>query len=119
MDIRVFSSNIDEAKIQEIAEEFYGSTVKGVIDIEKEVVALGGEYHVDAQVVLVEGGSLPENVWGFNLSTDAEKPLNERIEFISLINIRLSLKNAGMEIQNPEIREKIKSIIEKLIENEQ
>lgn len=97
------------AEVREIAKEIYGDMVKGVADIERGVIALGGEYHMDANMVLIENGSRQDDVWGFNLRL--EKPRENWIEFTSLINIRPAQKNRGMVIENAELQEKIRAII--------
>ncbi len=109
------SDTITEEKVKELAREWFDSIIKGAIDIRREIIALGGEYHIDAQDILIENGSNPEDTWGFNILLDSDKVLAERIEFISLINIRPAEGNRGMEIQDEEIKKKIRTIIEKRI----
>ena len=84
--------------------------VKGVVDIEKGVLALGGEWHIDSNNVLTEDGSKQSNVWGFNFYPD-----ENRIQYTSLINIRPAQNNRAIEIQNEELRKKMESVIKKLI----
>ena len=98
---------------QEIAKEIYGEMVKGVADIERGTVALGGKWHMDANMKLVESGSRQDSVWGFNLYPD--KSGADRIECIALINIRPALGNRGMYIEDLEIREKIYRIVNRLV----
>ena len=88
--------------------------IKGVVDIEKEIIALGGEFHSDANSLLIEKeNSNQRNIWGFNISPN--KPKEQWIEFVSLINIRPADNNLDMEIQDPKIKEKIKQIVDKLV----
>lgn len=117
MDIRIVSDTITEAEIREIAREFYGSIIKGVADIEREVLALGGEYHSDALDILIDNGSRGEDVWGFNITLDSDQPLDERIEYISLINIRPAKGSRDMEIKDVQLKDRIRDIIKKRIEN--
>ena len=91
-----------------------GDFIKGVVDVEKGVLALGGELHVDALEVLVERGSAGPDIWGFNIYPDFSR--DKRLEFISLINIRPSAGNRSMEIQNEDLKKKITAIINDLIE---
>ena len=113
MDIRIVEDTISVDDLQEIAKEFYYPMVKGAVDIQKEVVAFGGEYHMDANNVLVEFGSTQEDVWGFNLYLDRTK--DDWIEYTALINIRPINKNSAMEIEDPGLRSKMKSIIDSKI----
>lgn len=94
-------------------DELGSDMIKAVIDIEKEIIALGGELHSDANNLLIEQGSNQQNLWGINIYP--EKSKDEWIEFNSLINIRPSLNNRSMEIENSETKEKIKKIVNNLI----
>src|SRR3989344_8264289 len=98
MDIKIVENKITLKELKKIAEEFYVTMVKGVVDIEKEIVVFGGEYHADANEIILENGSRQSDVWGFNLYFD--RPLDSRIEYISLINIRPQAGNMEMEVQD-------------------
>jgi len=113
MNIKIINKKISEPELLEIAKEFYGDMIKGVVDVEREVLAMGGEYHIDASNVLIENGSVQKNVWGFNWYFD--RGGEERIEYISLINIRPAQGNRMMEVQDLSLRGKMKSIILKYL----
>jgi len=113
MNIKIVSDKITETELREIAKVFYVEMVKGVVDIEREIIAMGGEYHMDANTVLIDNGSKQQNVWGFNWYFD--KIGDERIEYVSLINIRPSQGNKIMEVQDVFLRDKMKSIILKYL----
>ena len=115
MKIKIASESITVDELKEISKEFYYPMIKGAVDIEEEVAAFGGEYHVDASEKLLERGSKPENIWGFNIYLDKEKKSPDWIEYVALINIRPSQNNRSMEIQREETRQKIKNILYKLI----
>ena len=87
--------------------------IKGVVDIEQEILAMGGEYHMDANVVLTENGSKQKDVWGFNWYFDRND--DERIEYVSLINIRPLHGNKVMEVQDAVLRDKMKNVILKYL----
>lgn len=114
MTIRIIKEKIRKDELKEIAQEGFGIVVKAVVDVEKELIAIGGEFHADANVLLIENGSKQKNLWGINIYLD--KPKDKWIEFVALINIRPSMDNRSMEIQNQKIKEKIKEIIDKLID---
>lgn len=63
-----------------IAREEYQSYIKITADIENEIVALGGEYHADAEIKLVEADAERKNIWGggFNLSTSEKQLFRKR-----------------------------------------
>ena len=113
MDIRIIKNPITRAEAKEIAKEFYVEMVKGVVDVEKGIIALGGEYHMDANTILIENGSEQKNVWGFNFYPD--KAGDEQIEYKALVNIRPVHGNSVMEIQNEDLKTVMKNIIKKLI----
>ena len=113
MNIKIINKKIAESELREIAKEFYGEMVKGVVDIEREILAMGGEYHMDANNILIEKGSKQRNIWGFNWYFDKNE--NERIEYVSLINIRPKQNNRTMEVQSIPLRDKMKTIILKYL----
>ena len=113
MDIRIIESEIPLDDVRDIAKEFYVSMVKGVADLEQEIIALGGEYHMDANMKILENGSIQADVWGFNIFFDRSQ--DERIEFTSLINIRPLAGNRSMEVEDESIRKKMRDIINRKI----
>ena len=114
MNIKIITEKITKLELEELAKEFYVEMVKGVADIEKGIIALGGEWHIDANIVLIDDGSKQENLWGFNIYLNKEK--SEMLEYNSLINIRPKQGNKSMEIESEEIRNKIFEIVNKLVE---
>ena len=115
MNIRIITNDISIDEVKEIAKEFYKTMIKGVVDVEREIIVLGGEYHMDANVIILENGSKQENVWGFNINLYENNDSDQWIEYISLINIRPLQKNKSMEVQDENIRRKMKHIITKKI----
>ena len=87
--------------------------VKAVVDIEKGVMALGGELHADEEALLLERGSKQRNLWGINLYPG--KTGDEFIEFDSMINLRPSHGNRSRGIDEPETGEKVVAIVRELV----
>ena len=113
-DIRVIKNSIPLSLLSEIAEERYGDLVKAVVDVEQGIMALGGEMHADEEVILMEQeGSLREHTWGINL-LPAESG-DEFIQFDSMVNLKPGFGNRTRNVDNEEIREKIVSIVQRLI----
>jgi hypothetical protein len=82
------------------AREDYSDYIKVTVDVEQKLVAIGGEYHVDAEQVLLEKyDSKQKDLWGggYNLTT-------KQFELIAIINIRHDPENQSMEILDPDIR---------------
>lgn len=104
--------SIDELK--QMAEQTFYDLVKATVDIEKEIIVVGGELHSDQESLLLSEGSQQKNIWGINLYP-SKFPEEDWIEFDSMINIRPSFGNKSRGVDDPKIREKIKEIINKLI----
>ena len=114
MDIYQLSAKINLKQLKEIATERFGDMVKGVVDIEKNMIVLGADLHADEEALLLEQGSEQKNLWGFNLYPDA---LGEGfIEFDSMINIRPSQGNRSRTVQDPEIQKQITRVVREWIE---
>jgi len=111
--IKIIKDEITGEELKKLAEETFIDMAKAVVDVEKEIMAIGGELHADAEGLLIENGSEQKNLWGINIYIN--KPKEEQIQFISLINVRPSAGNSSMEIRDPAIKERIKKIVEKLI----
>ncbi|MBI3273526.1 MAG: hypothetical protein HYZ69_00105 [Candidatus Colwellbacteria bacterium] len=114
MEPAIVKKKISPALLKRATEEGFGIMVKVAVDIKKEILALGGEWHSEGQYLLVrKEGSQGQEVWGVNFYP-YEKG-EKRIEYIALINIKPALHNRSMKIQDPSVRHKIKAIAEKLL----
>lgn len=114
MEIQIVRRDIQKADIKKIAEELDSDFVKGVVDIEKGIMAIGGEFHADEEALLIEREqSERRNLWGVNLYPDREE--EEWIEFDSLINIRPSQGNRSMSVEDKQTQERIKKAIGLLV----
>ena len=87
--------------------------VKYVVDVERGVIALGGEMHSDAELVLIEAGSRQQDLWGANYYPGVGQ--DGCIEFTSLINIRPARENPGMELLDEGLRARIRTLTFALI----
>lgn len=108
MEILIAREPIDRETLDALAKEWHVSLVKGVADISRGVVALGGEWHIDANNVLIEDGSEQKNLWGFNVYPKEQG--DKAIEYNSLINIRPMQGNRSMEIMDDEIRKAVRRV---------
>ena len=86
------------------------SFVKVVVDVKKKILSMGCELHIDCADELKNDGSKFENLWGANIY-----PLEKRIDYVSMINIRPQIGNRSMEIQDGTIKEKVGEIIKSLL----
>lgn len=95
----VFVENtIDMKIVKTAAEQRFGDMVKAVIDIDKKVMAIGGELHADEEALLLDHGSEQSNVWGINIYPDLAMP--DAVE---------------REVQDESIRKQIIQIVKTLI----
>jgi hypothetical protein len=74
---------------------------------------VGGELHADAEQLLLEDGSRQEDLWGANYYPDLGAA--ECVEFTSLINIRPAQGNRSMEIEDDEVRDRVRELTHRLI----
>ena len=113
MEIRILKEPVSLADVTALAKDQFGDMVKAAVDVEREVLAVGGELHSDAEALLLEDGSEPGHLWGINIYP--EKPAADRIEFDSMINVRPSRNNRSRDVEDPEIRGRILRIVSKTI----
>lgn len=92
---------------------FFGSMIKAVVDVRKGIIALDAELHADLENTLLEKGSRQEDVWGINLFLGKKK--GDWIEYTALINLRPSMDNRSMEIGDPDTRQRVFEIVNRLI----
>ncbi|HSB05824.1 MAG TPA: DUF5674 family protein [Thermodesulfobacteriota bacterium] len=110
MKIHIIRQPATENEIQEMLEELE-TYIKLAVDIKREIVAGGGEYHADCEEILLEDGSQQEDIWGADWYPDSRT-----VGFGALINIRPGQGNRGMEIESQELRQRIEKIVRQLLE---
>ncbi|MBI2528655.1 MAG: hypothetical protein HYV93_22065 [Candidatus Rokubacteria bacterium] len=108
----VLTRRIERAELIRLA-RLFGDMIKYVADVERGVVAIGGELHADAEQLLLEADSRQGDLWGANYYPGRRR--DGCIEFTSLINIRPSRGNPGMEVQDEGVRERIRELTFALI----
>ncbi len=111
--IRLITDKITISELKEIAAERFGDMVKAVVDLEKEIMAIGAEMHVDEEAYLLERGSKQANLWGINLYHEMSFP--EMVEFDSMINIRPNQGNRSRGVQSEDVRNKILEVVKKIV----
>jgi hypothetical protein len=112
-DIVVVRNRIAAADLASLVERFFGDMVKYVVDLRREVGAIGGELHADAEQLLLEDGSRQEDLWGANYYPG--RGPEACIEFTSLINIRPSQGNRSMEVEDAVIRDRVRELSYRLL----
>ena len=112
MKIHIIRQRVAEKESQEMLEELE-TYIKLAIDVERGILAGGGEYHADCEEALLEDGSQQEDIWGVDWYPESKK-----VEFIALINIRPRQGNRGMEIEDSNLRAKVEAIVRRLLDME-
>jgi len=112
--IRIIQSALNRDELNTIAQERFGDMVKAVVDMDRKIVAIGGEMHADEEQVLMEGGSQQQDLWGINLYPG--KKGDDFIEFDSMINIRPSQGNRSRGVEDADMRKRIREIVSSFID---
>ncbi len=113
MEIRIVKEPVTRNILEELMKAHYRTFVKGVADLERGIIALGGDWHMDANTALIADGSEQKNNWGFNVYPD--KTGDEAIEYDSLINIRPAQNNRTRELQDPQLRVAVRALVAKFV----
>lgn len=111
--IRLIKEKITLADLKIIAAERFGDMVKAVVDVERGVMAIGGEMHADEEAFLLENDSAQKDLWGINLYPDAVD--DDFIEYDSMINIRPRQGNRSRGVEDEAVRAKIVAVIKNLV----
>lgn len=106
--LSIIRSKADSQTLNKIAEDLKGY-IKIVADVRRNILAAGGEKHVDGERLLLEDGSRQEDLWGAGLDLETGE-----MDFDSLINLR-PMENKSREILNEEIRKQVAAVIESLL----
>jgi hypothetical protein len=111
--MKIISSPIERATVLSGCNTYFKTMIKAVVDIKKSIIALDAELHADLESNLLDRGSVQDDLWGINLYL--EKTKKDWIDYVALINIRPSMGNRSMDIENSEIRKEIANVVYKLI----
>jgi len=104
---------ISPAALDAIAKAQFGNLVKAVVDVDRGVMAVGGELHADEEALLLEDGSDQRHLWGINLYPAISG--EGWVEFDSMINIRPSQGNRSRGVDNVQTRKAIVALVERLV----
>jgi hypothetical protein len=107
--VKIVRDAITLAELKAIAEQGFGDMVKAVVDVRRQVMALGGDLHADEEALLLEDGSVQQDLWGINLYPELAG--EQRVEFDSVINIRPSQGNRSRSIADPDIRQAVLAVV--------
>ncbi|MGA2383527.1 MAG: DUF5674 family protein [Gemmatimonadales bacterium] len=107
------SDALAPAELRRLVQAFFSDMVKVVVDVRRGRAAVGGELHADGEQVLLEEGSEQADLWGVNYYPG--RGPEKCIQFTAMINIRPADGNAGMEIQDPEVRRLVRDVVSRVL----
>ncbi len=111
--MQILTQKVGLKELNKIAEAGFGEMVKGVVDVDRELLALDAQLHSDLEGLLLQNGSKQINLWGINLYPEA--PETDFIEYDSAINLRPSVGNRSRGVDNEALRKKIVEVVAKWV----
>ena len=111
--MKILTQQVRLDELERMAAAMFGTMVKAVVDVDRELLAVDGELHSDLEALLIENGSKLQSLWGINLYP--EMTGDDFIEFDSMINMRPSQGNRSRDVESAEMRGRIIAIVEKRI----
>lgn len=95
----------------EQSREVYKDYIKTVIDVKKNILAIGGEYHIDCEEVLIKMGGKPKDLYGggYRVST-------KEVEYMAMSNYKPALGKTTYEIMDKEVRDKLYKLTKRYLE---
>lgn len=112
--MRILNEVTGRDALNDLIGEYFDDMIKGVVDVERELLAVNAELHADLEAMLLEDGSKQEDLWGINLYPEMDD-IDDFLEFDSLINIRPRQGNRSRGVEDEKIREKIRNVVEKWV----
>ena len=96
-----------------MAEEQFGDWIKAVVDVSREVMAVGGDLHADDEALLLADGSRQWDLWGINLYPGETG--SDWIQFDSMINLRPNQGNRSLGVDDESTQARIREVVESLV----
>jgi Protein of unknown function (DUF5674) len=106
--IHLLTDNVTPAQLVEMLEALT-DYVKLAVDIEQGIAAGGGELHADCEAMLLENDCEQENIWGADWV-----PATREVRYQSFINIRPRQGNPAMELLDPALRARVRTLVSEL-----
>ncbi len=111
---KIVKQKLSHEELATITKENYGDMMKVVVDIEKGICAVGGEFHAEGKKLLMEKeGCEAKNLYGARLYP-WQSPEN-RLDYTSQINPRPEEGRNNATIEDKDLRKTIKAVINKLL----
>lgn len=110
MTIHLLRNKPGEQQLADMLQE-HDKFIKLAVDVHQRVLAGGGEMHADCEEVLLDAGCLQEHIWGADWI-----PGTREVRYTSFINIRPRQNNRQMELQDPNLRAMVESVVREIFE---
>jgi hypothetical protein len=105
--LRLVRDRVTRAELAQVASQGFGDMVKAVVDVERRIMAVGGELHSDEEAMLLDEGSLQSDLWGINLYPGEHG--EGFVEFDSMINVRPAQGNPSPDVIDAGRRARIRA----------
>ena len=112
--MKIINDTLTIKDLQDMTLKMFGTLVKAVVDIEREVIAVDAEFHADLEALLLENGAKQRNLWGINFYPKMSG--DDFVEFDSMINLRPTENNMSRGVDDPQIRKRILDIVQKSVQ---
>lgn len=109
--IVVVSSKIEPAELTRLVGR--GGTVRFVVDVDRELAAIGGEAHEAAADLLIERGSRPDSLWRGSYAAGCGP--EACIVYVSSIDVPSSHRRRRTPVEHDAICGRVRAIVFKLI----
>ncbi len=109
--ILILSEKPDKDQLDEVTKIYPGYT-KVVVDLRRNVLAAGGEYHIDCEQVLLADGSIQVDLWGGGFRFESKE-----VDFMALTNYKANINHFSYEVTQAEIREQIEKMVRRIFNN--
>ncbi len=107
--MQVITGSITLAELKSTLGKHFTDMIKGVVDVEKNILAIDAELHADLEALLIREGSRQRDLWGINLYPDVQG--DDFVEFDSMINMRPSQGNRSRGVESPQIQKTIRDVV--------
>lgn len=109
----VLERKISKEELKQLAKNYFGDMIKGVVDVDRNILALDAELHSDLESLLLQNGSEQYSLWGINLYPELSD--DDFLEFDSLINIRPHQGNVSRDVEDDSVKNRIRKIVNSFI----
>ena len=113
--MKIIDQKMSIVDLEKMAAAGFGDMVKGVVDVDRQLLALDAQLHSDLEALLLQNGSKQANLWGINLYPKASQ--EDFVEFDSMINVRPSAGNKSRGVENEPLRKKIIELVAKWVKS--